>query len=287
MLQESINEVSKIISKRKEEYRYHLDSKLNNPSTSAKTYWSILKTFYNGKKVPLIPPLQISNTLVSDFKKKANIFNKSFASQCVPLNNGSNIPYCQSYMTNAKISSIKFENKNIINVIKALDPYKAHGYDDISIEIVKPLTILFKNCISQGIFPNNWKKSNIFPIHKKGDKQIVNNYRPVSLLPICGKIFERLIFNSLYQFLEEHNLLSIHQSGFRCNDPCINQLLFIVDTLYKAFDAYLTFDARGVFLDMPKDFDKVWHKLLIYKLKSMGVSDSLLKFIHSFSTNRF
>ena len=218
MLHEAINEVSKIISKRKEEYHYHLASKLNNPSTSAKTYWSILKTFYNGKKVPLIPPLQIGNTLVSDFKMKANIFNKFFASQCVPLNNDSNIPYCQRYMTNAKICSIKFENKDIINVIKALDPCKAHGYDDISIRILKicdsatekPLAILFKNYICLGIFPDTWKKSNICPIHKKGDKQIVNNYRPVSVLRICGKIFERLIFNSLHQFLEEHNLFWGH-----------------------------------------------------------------------------
>ena len=69
MPQEAVNEVSKIISKRKEEYHYHLALKLNNPSTSAKTYWSILKIFYNGKKVPF-PPLQIDNTLVSDFKKK-------------------------------------------------------------------------------------------------------------------------------------------------------------------------------------------------------------------------
>ena len=98
-------------------------------------------------------------------------------------------------MSNAKISSIQFENKDIINVIKVLDPCKAHGYDDISIRmlkicdsaIVKPLTILFKNCISQGIFPDNWKKSNICPTHRKGDKQIVNNYRPVSLLPICRR----------------------------------------------------------------------------------------------------
>ena len=148
--------------------------------------------------------------------------------------------------------------------------------------IVKPLTILFKNLISQGIFPDNWKKSNICPIHKKGDKQIVNNYRPVSLLPICGKIFERLIFNSLYQLLEEHN-----QSGFLCNDSCINQLLFIVHTFYKAFDAYPTPDARGAFLDMPKAFDKVWQEGLIYKLKSMGVTDSLLKLIQSCLTNRF
>ena len=136
--------------------------------------------------------------------------------------------------------------------------------------IVKPLTILYKNCISQVIFLDNWKKSNICFILKKGDKQIVNNYRPVSLLPICGKIIVRLIFNTLYQFLGEYNLLSIHQSGFHCNDLCINQLLFIVHTLYKAFDAYPTLDTRGFVLDMSKVFDRVWHGGLIYKLKSMS-----------------
>ena len=98
-----MNQFSKIISKRKEEYHYHLASKLNNPSTSAKTYWSIIKTFYNGSKVPLIPPLQIGKTLVSDFKMKANVFNKTSASQCVPLSKDSNIPNCQRYMANAKI----------------------------------------------------------------------------------------------------------------------------------------------------------------------------------------
>ena len=148
--------------------------------------------------------------------------------------------------------------------------------------IVKPLAILFKNCISQGIFPDNWKISNICPIHKKGDKQIINNYRPVSLLPICVKMFERLIFNSLYKFLEERKLLSFHQSGFCSIDPFINQFLFIVHTIYKAFDPYPTFDARGVFLDMSKDFYKFWHEGLIYKLKSIGVSISLLKLVQIF-----
>ena len=124
----------------------------------------MLKTFYNGKKVPFIPPLPINNTLVTDFKNKANIFNtffesqcvplkndsniqilrikqtfliRSLASQCVPLNNDSNIPCCQRYMTNTKMSSIKSENKDIINVIKALDRCRAHGYDDISIRMLK------------------------------------------------------------------------------------------------------------------------------------------------------
>ena len=60
--------------------------------------------------------------------------------------------------------------------------------------IVEPLTIIFNNCINQSMFPDIWKNSNIYHIHKKGDKQTINNYQPVSLLPVCGKIFERLIF---------------------------------------------------------------------------------------------
>ena len=100
--------------------------------------------------------------------------------------------------------------------------------------IIKPLSIIFRNCINHSTFPDLWKKSNICPIHKKGDKQTINNYRPVSLLPICGKIFERLIFNSLFEYLEKYKLLSAHQSGFRVNDSCVDQLLSIVHNIYTA-----------------------------------------------------
>ena len=82
-------------------------------------------------------------------------------------------------------------------------------------------------------------------------------------------------------------LIYCETTDINFNDSCINQLLFIVDTLYKAFDAYPTLDTRGVFLDKSKAFDKVWHERLIYKLKSMEVSDSLLKFIQRFLSNRF
>ena len=97
-----------------------------------------------------------------------------------------------------------------------------------------------------GIFPI-WNRSNIFPIHKKGDKQLINNYRPLSLLPICGKIFERLIFISLYEYVEENKLLSLQGSGFRSNNLCVNQLLSIAHSLYKGFDGYSNLKNRGVF----------------------------------------
>ena len=293
--QEAVGKVSELTNIRKEEYQNHIARKLNDPMTNTKTYWSILKTFYNGKNVPVIPPLLINNKLISDFKVKANHFNHFFASQCIPLNNNSKLPENQTYVTSTKLSSAKFEDTEIINIIRSLNVSKAHGHDDISIRmlqicdsaIVKPLSIIFNNCITQSIFPDIWKKSNICPIHKKGDRQAINNYRPVSLLPICGKILERLIFNSLYKYVEENKLLSIHQSGFRCNDSCVNQLLSIVHNIYKAFDAYPTLETRGVFLAMSKAFDKVWHEGLIFKLKSVGVSDSLLNLIESFLSNRF
>ena len=186
-------------------------------------------------------------------------------------------------------------NKKIINIIRSLNEDKAHGHDNISIRITKifdtvivePLSIIFNNCINQSMFPDIWKRLNICPIHKKGDKQIINNYRPVSLLPICGKIFERIIFNSLYEYVEENKLLSVHQSGFRSNDSCVNQLLSIVHNLYKAFDAYPTLETRGVFSDTSKAFNKVWQQGLIFKLKSTEFSDSLLSLTESLLSNRF
>ena len=106
--------------------------------------------------------------------------------------------------------------------------------------IVKSLSITYQNCLNLGTFPDIWKKSNIVPVHKKGDKQIVNNYRPVSLLPVPGKILERLVFNSIFDFLDNNSLLSANQSGFRPSDSCESQLLSICYEIYVSFDFYQT-----------------------------------------------
>ena len=131
--------------------------------------------------------------------------------------------------------------------------------------ICKPLDLIFKSCMKQGKFSTEWKKANVVPVYKKGDKQILNNYRPVSLLPICGKFFERLIYNNLFKYFIQNDLLSQNQSGFKPGDSCINQLISITHEIYQSFDDGL--EARGVFLDIYKVFDKVWHEGLIQKLK--------------------
>ena len=101
----------------------------------------------------------------------------------------------------------------------------------------------------------NGKKVTLFLSTKKSDKQNIKNYRPVSLIPICGKIFERLIFNEMFKFFTSNNLISPNQSGFKPGDSCINQLLSITHEIYKSFDDGL--EVRGVFLDISKAYDKV------------------------------
>ena len=110
--------------------------------------------------------------------------------------------------------------------------------------ICKPLSIIFNDCLNKGKFPHEWKKANVVPVHKKGNKQSLKNYRPISLLPICSKIFERLIYNEMFTFFTENNLISPNQSGFRPGDSCVNHNYLPLPTnIYKSFDK--GFEVRG------------------------------------------
>ena len=121
--------------------------------------------------------------------------------------------------------------------------------------IIPAIPLIYKNCINSAIFPNIWKKFNVVPVHTKGDKQVVDNYRPVSLLPVFGKILERIIFSSLFEFLHENTLHNENLSGFRPSDSCEYQLLSVVHDIYVSFDCNPPRDARGVFLNISKAFD--------------------------------
>ena len=248
---------------------------MSNPSTSSKTYWSILKAFCTNKKIPLIPPIFIGNKLESDFKLKPNLFNKYFACNSTPINNDSYLPSSFEFYFQSRLFSLNIIEDNILKIVKALNINKTHGHDEISIRMIKscdealakPLFLIYKNCINTGIFPNVWKKSNIVPVYKKGDKKIIDNYKPISLLAICGKILEKTLFNSVYEFLDEKDLLCEHQSGFRPSDSCKYQLLSIVHDIYASFDCHPPLDVRGIFLDTSIAFDRVWFDGLIYRIK--------------------
>ena len=177
----------------------------------------------------------VDDKFVNDTKTKADICNNFFAEQCTPLKNHSKRPLNQIYLTQSKLVSLDFNEDEVLKIIRSLNIHKAHGYDDICIRMIKIFDksllkqsiILFKNSTKSSHYQDIWKISNIIPVHKKNDKRLVKNYRPIPLLTIFGKIFEKIIFNKIYYFLMEEKLLNPNQSGFRPSDSCINQLLAI------------------------------------------------------------
>ena len=124
------------------------------------------------------------------------------------------------------------------------------------------------------MYPELWKLANVSPIHKKGSKQLIMNYRPISSLPICGKILERIIFK---HYLVSNDLITKTQSGFRPGESTVKQLIDLVNDIHKSFDQRKSLEVRAVFLDIPKACGKVWHDGLIFKLKQHGISGSILK----------
>ena len=144
----------------------------------------------------------------------------------------------------------------------------------------------FRNILSTATYPDIWKLDKVIPIFKKGDKQLIGNYRPISLLPLCGKIFEKIILNNLYKHLTTHHLITKNQSGFRPGDSTTDQLIDLVDEIHQAFDSKKSLEVRAVFLDISKDFDKVWHDGLIFKLRQNVISGNLLKLFQNYLSNR-
>ena len=171
---------------------------------------------------------------MTEFQEKATLFNNFFASQCTVLETGSQLPsFCAT--TNNILENILFSDDDIITHIRCLNPNKAHGCDGITIHmihicddtLVTPLSIIYTNCIKKGVFPKPWKRANVAPVYKKDCKQLMKNYQPISLLPVFGKIFEKILFNNLYPYLITNNLISDKQSGFNKGDYTVNQLLYM------------------------------------------------------------
>ena len=150
--------------------------------------------------------------------------------------------------------------------------------------ICLPLEMIFKQARLTGVFPSEWKKRNIVSIHKKGGKQNMENYWPVSLLPICGKIIERLIFNGLLIYFSANKLISKAQPGFQPGDSCVNHLLSITNEIFTPFDNGL--EVRSAFLDISKAFDKAWYAGLISKLKHNTIFGELFHILSDFLSNR-
>jgi Reverse transcriptase (RNA-dependent DNA polymerase) len=150
--------------------------------------------------------------------------------------------------------------------------------------LAKPLTMLFKSSLEEGQLPRAWKEANVSPIHKKGPKSSVDNYRPVSLTSVCCKVMEKVVRRVLLSHMVENGHLSDYQHGFVHGRSCTTQLLKVIDAWSEILDQGGSIDVA--YLDFAKAFDTVPHQRLLLKLESYGVKGKVLKWIGEFLLGR-
>ena len=180
----------------------------------------------------------------------------------------------------------------VTNLLSNLKSNKAGGPDKITARFLKEmasflapsLTLLFKASFTQGILPDDWKKANVIPVYKKGDRSCAANYRSISLTCIVCKIMEHIICSNIFSHLDKYGILCDQQHGFRHKRSCETQLITTINDFATALNNSEQVDA--IFLDLSKAFDTVPHKCLCYKLSFYGIRGTILKWIKCFLTDR-
>jgi hypothetical protein len=180
----------------------------------------------------------------------------------------------------------------VSRVISCLHTNTASGPDGVSnkiikrlkLHITKPLTHIINTSFSTATFPQAFKKSHIIPLHKGGDKTVMTNYRPISLINNFAKIVEKIVKERLVGYLEKYHLLSNNQFGFRQGMGTEDALYRLTDMIYSSLDTNKK--CITVFLDLAKAFDTVSHPILLKKLDSVGVRGLSLDWFRSYLSNR-
>ena len=165
-----------------------------------------------------------------------------------------------------------------------LDNISPRMLKDAAVVVAKPLTRIVIESLSQGTVPSEWKYAKITPLYKKGMSTDMDNYRPISVLPVVSKVLERVVHHQLHSFLSEHKLLSPFQCGFRRNHSTEFAAIAFSDYIRRGIDLGLLTGA--VFIDLRKAFDSVDHEILISKLESYGLKDIELEWFRNYLTAR-
>ena len=227
----------------------------------------------------------------------ATKINKYFANVANQLLNGigeTNNKY-QDYLKNPNKSSIFLNQTDfgeVHYILSTLDVNKSGDIYGISPRLLKTarselagnLTLLFNMSLRTGVFPDILKIANIIPIYKDGSRLNPANYRPISLLPIIGKILEKIIYTRLYKFMEKYKIINKQQYGFQKNKSTEHALIDIHEHILQSIEHKET--PCCVFLDFAKAFDTVNHTILLRKLEHYGIRGVANNLLESYLGNR-
>ena len=160
-----------------------------------------------------------------------------------------------------------------------------HVIKEVASPISEILTFIFNLCIETGKYPKTLKKARVIPVYKSGNKSCVSNYRPISTLISINKILEKITHTRMIKFIENNNLLSSSQFGFRKGLSTTNAILKLVDYISESFKK--KYYMVCIFLDLKKAFDSVCHELLLMKFFQMGFRRNFYNFIWGYLSNRY
>ena len=285
-LQEIVNAKRAYWEKQSEEIK-------SNMERNDKEWWKLTRYIYcKNKNISAFkPPLIVNNKETTSNDEKAEAFNAFFCTMSTIDTSGAP-PLPEINTSEQDLTKITVTALDVQDVLQALNPKKACGDDGISPRILretartisKPLSRIYNFSLATSTVPQAWKNANVTPIHKKGDKQSVSNYRPISLLSTPGKCLERCVHKVVYNYLLDRGKISKNQSAFRENNSTTTQLLELYHHIVSSLDQGK--EIRFIFLDVSKAFDRVWHEGLLHKLKEAGISGKLLNWFQSYLTNR-
>lgn len=281
------NYTTNLIRKKKKHYISNLVSESKTKQT--KKLWQALRNSYATDTIPD----KLSHT--GDPKQDlGNMFNDYFVNitRDLNVNNRSTSTSFPSLYSHSSNFIPTIHTTDILNIMQDIRSNKATGIDGISIKllhislpfIIFPLTDIINRAILESTFPKLWKTAIVTPLHKGGDSNDLSNYRPISVLPILSKIYEKHILIALKTHLVKNNTISRFQSGFRENHSCITTIHHLYSTWSNMVKSKNILAI--IFLDFRKAFDTVNHQILTAKLKSIGIGGKFLDTISSYLTER-
>ena len=273
-------------------------TKIKEHEGDLKKTWSIINEIRGKQKAAIKPQFIIDNQKIIERRVIANEFNKYFSSVASNMNEklsqNTNNDNCEpkNYFSKSCPNSIFLHDSSADEISEIISEFENGKSSDIPIRVIKEaspvicpiLEKLFNFHMESGTFPDELKLGRISPIYKKYNPQLMENYRPVSTLPIFAKIFEKLIHSRLYSFFNSQNIISENQFGFRKGHSTSFALNHSVDKIEKALDHKK--HVLGIFIDLSKAFDTIDHKILLMKLEHNGIRGNAYNLISSYLSNR-